>query len=177
MVPGRTKVECYTRWYAALGDPNVDWANKRSGKWTEDEDIKLKDAVQMQGGKDLVAVSAMVPGGKGWAAISALVLGRTRAQCYSRWHDVLAPHIDRANGRTGKWAEDEDIKLKNAIQTHGGKNWPAIAAMVPGRTEKQCCVRWIKNLDPKRSTVREEEHAILDKAPALGDRIGPPLEA
>jgi hypothetical protein len=61
-----------------LGDPNVDWSNKRSGKWTEGEDIRLKDAIQMHGGKDWAAISGMVPGTKDWFAIAALVLGRTK---------------------------------------------------------------------------------------------------
>jgi hypothetical protein len=42
----------------------------------------------------------------------------------------LDPGIDLANGRTGKWAEDEDIKLKDAVQIHGGKEWIAITALV-----------------------------------------------
>jgi hypothetical protein len=37
-------------------------------------------------------------------------------------------------GRTGKWAEDEYIGLKDAVQTHGDKDWAAITALVPGRT-------------------------------------------
>jgi hypothetical protein len=32
--------------------------------------------------------------------------------------------------------------LKDAVQTHGGKNWVAIVALVPGRTKKTCCNRW-----------------------------------
>jgi hypothetical protein len=40
----------------------------------------------------------------------------------------LDPSIALAAGRTGKWAEDEDIKLKNAVQMHGGKNWIEIVA-------------------------------------------------
>jgi hypothetical protein len=46
--------------------------------------------------------------------------------------------IDGTTGRTGTWTEDEDIKLKDAVQMHGGKNWIAIAALVPGRTKSQC---------------------------------------
>jgi hypothetical protein len=37
--------------------------------------------------------------------------------------------------RKGKWAADEDSKLKDAVQTHGGKNWKTIAALVLGRTK------------------------------------------
>jgi myb proto-oncogene protein len=95
----------------------------------------LKDAVQTHGSKD-------------WAAIAALISGRTKHQCCRRWHDGLDASIDRANGRTGKWAEGEDSKLKNAVQTHGGKNWAAIAALVSGRTKQQCCTRWHDFLNP-----------------------------
>jgi hypothetical protein len=84
-----------------------------------------------------------------------------------RWHDALDPSVDRANGRTGKWEDDEDIKLRNAVRIHGGKNWVAIAALVPGRTRIQCVGRWRKYLDPDRSTVREEEHDTVDMASAL----------
>jgi hypothetical protein len=47
-------------------------------------------------------------GAKDWPAIAALVPGRTQTQCRQRWHRRLDPRIDEANGRTGKWAEDED---------------------------------------------------------------------
>jgi hypothetical protein len=60
-------------------------------------------------------------GGKNWDA-AALVPGRTQQQCCHRSHNALDPSIDRVNGRTGEWAEDEDIKLKGAIQTHGDKD-------------------------------------------------------
>jgi hypothetical protein len=29
------------------------------------------------------------------------------------------------------WKEDEYIKLKNSLETHGGKDWLAIAVLVP----------------------------------------------
>jgi hypothetical protein len=73
-------------------------------------------------------------GGNNWGAIVALVPGRTKSQCIGRWKGVLDPSIDRANGSTGKWSVDKDVKLKDAVQTHGGKNWGPIAALVPGRT-------------------------------------------
>jgi hypothetical protein len=125
LVPGRTGSQCAGRW----NHTEVNRVNGRTGKWTEEEDRKLKDAVQTHGGKN-------------WVVIGALVPGRTNGQCRQRWHDGLHPSIDRVNGRTGIWTEDEDIKLEDAVQTHGGKNWAAIAAMVPGRTKSQCTSRW-----------------------------------
>jgi hypothetical protein len=128
LIPGRVRKQCLRRWYDAL-TPSIDRSNGRTGKWSEDEDSKLKNAVQKHGGK-------------GWGKISALVPGRTRRQCSSRWENILDPSIDRANGRTGTWSEDEDSKLKNAVQKHGGKGWVTISALVPGRTRSQCRHRW-----------------------------------
>jgi myb proto-oncogene protein len=116
-------------------DPSIDQASERTGKWTIDEDSKLKNSVEMHGGKD-------------WAAITALVPGRMKIQCTNRWKDALDPRIDRANGRTGKWTINEDSKLKDSVEMHGGKDWAAITALVPGRTRKQCCQRWYDTLNP-----------------------------
>jgi hypothetical protein len=137
LVPGRTKNQCSSRWSKFLNS-NVDPSNGRKGKWDEDEDSKLKDAVQTHGGKN-------------WAAIAALVPGRAASQCCSRWTYVLEPNIDRANGRTGKWDELEDRKLGKAVKKHGGRNWAAIAALVPGRAEKQCHNRWKDILKPNNA--------------------------
>jgi hypothetical protein len=134
LVPGRTRNQCRGRWKDVL-DPSIGGMTRRTGKWTPDEDDKLKDALQMNGGKN-------------WGAIAALVPGRTKTQCYDRWKDALDPSIDRANGRTGKWAEDEECNLKDAVQTHGDDDWVAVAALVPGRTRNQCRGRWKDGLDP-----------------------------
>jgi hypothetical protein len=141
LVPGRTKVQCKYRWKDVL-DPCIDRANERMGKWAEDEDSKLKDAVQTHGAKN-------------WNEIALLVPGRTKQQCNDRWYRFLDPSIDRANGRTGKWAEDEDRKLKDAVQTHGSNDWDEITALVPGRTKVQCKYRWKATLDPSIDRASE----------------------
>jgi hypothetical protein len=208
LVPGRTQLQCYDRWRAAL-DPNIVRVTGRKGRWTADEDTKLKDAVQLHGGKKWVAIAALVPGrkqkqclnrwknvldpstaldaghtgkwaededkklkdavqlhgGKDWAAIAALVPDRTRPQCVNRWHNALNPSIAVDAGRTGTWAEDEVTKLKDAVQTHGDKNWGAIAALVLGRTKSQCCKKW-RHMESNRSTVREKVADTLKKVPA-----------
>jgi hypothetical protein len=54
-------------------------------------------------------------------------------------HNIfVTPKMDQTNGRTGELSEDEEIKLKDSLQMHGGKKWGAIIALVPGRTKKQC---------------------------------------
>jgi hypothetical protein len=48
LITGRTNCQHSSRWYRFL-DPNIDRAHGRTDTWTEDEDIMLKDAVQMHG--------------------------------------------------------------------------------------------------------------------------------
>jgi hypothetical protein len=134
LVPGRTRQQCCNRWYDALDPRNVR-TTTHMDKWTPDEDDKLKEAVQMHNGKN-------------WFAIATLVPGRTRQQCSFRWRDVFDPREDRTSARKGRWTPDEDAKLKDAVQMHGGKNWEAIARLVPGRTIFQCGQRWHSALDP-----------------------------
>jgi myb proto-oncogene protein len=105
------------------------------GRWTADEDSKLKDAV-------------LTHGGMNWAAITSLVPGRTRIQCNDRWNKYLDPSIDWTTRRTGKWTPVEDSKLKDAVETHGDQNWYVIAALIPGRTKLQCRTRWQNAFDP-----------------------------
>jgi myb proto-oncogene protein len=87
--------------------------------------------------------------GKNWPAISRLVPGRTEKQCLNKRNRSFKRSIDRTPARTCNWTSDEVPRLKNAVQTHDGKNWDAIVRLVPGRTEKQCLGRWRDGLDPR----------------------------
>jgi hypothetical protein len=147
LVPGRTRIQCRHRWNDVL-DPNIDGASGRTGKWTAVEDIKLKDAVQTRGDKE-------------WVAVASMVTDRTRVQCYNRWHKILKPNIGRASARKGKWTAVEDSKLKDAVQLHGGKNWVAITALVPGRTKNQCHNRWYHFLDCSTSPANGRAGTVL----------------
>jgi hypothetical protein len=158
LVPGRTKVQCSSRWRDAL-DPSIGWMTARTGKWTADEDKMLKDA-------------ALAHGGKNWEAISALVPDRTKVQCRNRWLNALDPNISRTTVRAGQWTVDEDKMLKDAVPTHGSRNWEAIAALVPGRTKVQCCKRWynalVSSIDPTTARTgkwtAEEDKKLKDAA-------------
>jgi hypothetical protein len=138
LVLGRTREQCRNRWCATL-DSNIDPTTARAGKWTVDEDKTLRDAV----------VSC---GGKNWELIAALVLGRTKVQCRNRWCGTLVSKMDPTTARLGTWTVDEDTKLRDAVLSHGGKNWELINALVPGRSLSQCYNRWRKCLDPDRMT-------------------------
>jgi hypothetical protein len=156
LLPGRTEKQCRHRWHGGVLVPSTPLTAARLGRWGEEEDLRLKGAIEAHGDKN-------------WVAIAALVPGRTQKQCWTRWKDVLDPStINRSNGRTGKWTEGEVLRLKGAIQMHGDKDWAAIAALVPGRTRKQCSDRWKKYTDPIRRTVQEKALGTPNKAPALG---------
>jgi hypothetical protein len=131
-VPGRTKKQCCSRWHGGLVS-NINPTMARAGKWTADEDEKLKDWVREYGEKN-------------WKELTALVPGRTKNQCCSRWHSALVSDSNPTTARASKWAADEDKKLRDGVRAHGGKNWKAIAAFVPGRTWEQCCSRWHDSL-------------------------------
>jgi hypothetical protein len=83
-------------------------STRATGGWTSEEDAQLTRSVantsKKRCGKKYTT---------DWVEISSLVPGRTNRQCSSRWDNVLDPSIDRANGRTGTWTEDEDSKLKD----------------------------------------------------------------
>jgi myb proto-oncogene protein len=191
MLLGRTNVQCRNRWVVSL-DPDIN-----AGKWTPAEDATLLEA-KSELGKDWVAIAALVPGrtnnqcqqrwarnldpdintgkwtveedtkltvtvkelGKDWAAVAAMVPGRTNVECRQRWANNLDPAVNR-----GKWTAEEDAKLTVAVKELGN-DWTAVAAMVPRRTNKQCCVRWAKSSDPdiKSGNWTVEEDAKLTVA-------------
>ena len=53
---------------------------------------------------------------------------------FFRWKKSLNPMRERV----GKWAPDEDKRLKIAVKLFGAKNWNKIARFVAGRTQVQC---------------------------------------
>jgi hypothetical protein len=144
LVPGRTRRQCSDRWHNALV-PSADRATVRADNWTAVEDSKLKDAFQIHDGKN-------------WGAIASLVSDRTPKQCRNRWQHFSIP----TPGRRGKWTEDDVIKLKAAVQTHG-KDWAAIAELVPGRTKGQCRSTWKNVLDPNIDRATPELSAFATK--------------
>jgi hypothetical protein len=133
-VSNGTKSQCTSRWYGAL-NARIVGTTVRTGKWTPEEDGKLKDAVQMKDGKNRDAFAGLVP-------------GRTQNQCKGRWLPVLDININCPTGRRRKWRSEEDDMLKNGLPLQGRKDWNAIATLFPGRTRHQSSKRWLTHLDP-----------------------------
>jgi hypothetical protein len=123
LVPGRTGTQCRQRLMCTLESTK----GKTAGRWKSEEDAKLIDAVSKYG--------------KEWVAVAKLVHGRTNQQCRKRWSHTLDPGITR-----GRWKPEEDAKLIKAVEKHG-KNWVAVATLLPGRTDDLCRYRWVYKVD------------------------------
>jgi len=69
--------------------------------------------------------------------------------------------------RKGPWSPNEDDLLRKAVKKHKRRMsdipWTSVAAMVPGRSAKQCRERWRNHVDPSISHApwSEEENALL----------------
>ena len=57
-------------------------------------------------------------------------------------------------------------KINDHVKQHGAAKWAALAATLPGRTNKQCNQRWTKTLDTtiKRGPWTASEDKILIEA-------------
>ncbi|XP_039139795.1 snRNA-activating protein complex subunit 4-like isoform X1 [Dioscorea cayenensis subsp. rotundata] len=114
---GRTGPQCSNRWRKSI------LPDRRVGRWSIDEDKRLKVAV-------------MLFGAKNWNKIARFAPGRTQVQCRERWLNCLDPSLNLE-----AWIAEEDTKLLDAINTYG-YCWSKVATCVPPRTDSQCRRRW-----------------------------------
>jgi myb proto-oncogene protein len=111
--------------------------------------------------------------GKDWILVAAMISGRTNPLCRQRWVNT----VDPANKTLkGKWTPEEDAKLTEEVKKHG-KDWLAVANMVPGRSNLQCRRRWINTVDPTNkknkgkariSWTPEEDAKLIEAAKKHG---------
>ncbi|CAA6661262.1 unnamed protein product [Spirodela intermedia] len=127
---GRTGPQCSNRWRKSLHP-----SRRKVGRWSVDEDKRLKVAVILFGAKN-------------WNKIAQFTPGRTQVQCRERWVNCLDPSLNLE-----EWTEEEDTKLKEAIATYG-YCWSKVASSVPPRTDSQCRRRW-KVLFPDEVPLRK----------------------
>lgn len=103
---------------------------KLKGAWSNEEDIKLKEAVSHC---DPIL----------WDVIAESVPGRTPIQCKERWLYRLHPEIKKT--RFEKWEDELIIHERNRV----GNHWTLIANKLPGRTSCAVKNRWYSVLRNK----------------------------
>jgi hypothetical protein len=141
LVPGRTAMQCSTRWQGALN------TTIHKGKWEAEEDRILIAAVEkwrtehpprspVSGDSDDdEEQSEGIP----WGVIAAMLpRRRTGIQCQARWSEALDPTI-----RKGKWTAEEDEMLFKGVEEFG-QCWIKVSSRVKGRTQRQIRTRWMQ---------------------------------
>jgi hypothetical protein len=125
------------------------------GKWTEDEDNQLRQAVKRHAGKN-------------WKRIASHLPGRSDVQCLHRWQKVLKPGLIK-----GPWTPEEDATVIRLVKIHGQKKWSFIARQLKGRLGKQCRERWYNHLNPdinKSEWTDSDDAQIIKLHGELGNR-------
>jgi hypothetical protein len=74
----------------------------------------------------------------------------------------------------GRWTSEEDARLTEVVTELGANSWPAVSALVPGRTNRQCRHRWTMSLDPTLEKTRgkwtlEEDAALTEAVTEFGN--------
>ena len=106
-------------------NPTGGITRSKCKRWTDEEDQRLRDAIEKYGTDNWLAVSTYVAG------------GRTKAQCSQRWNRCLDPKILHNN-----WTREEEEKLIEAVQRYSPRSWTRVSAELPGRTDVQCRFRY-----------------------------------
>ncbi|KAH0789474.1 Myb-like DNA-binding domain containing protein [Histomonas meleagridis] len=112
---------------------------KRSSPWTEEEDERLRAAIQVHGSDNWTIVATFVGG------------GRTKSQCSQRWRRVLDPKINKGN-----WTKEEEEKLIEAVKSFGNKAWTRISSELGNRSDVQCRFRY--NFLQKKALQNQTEN-------------------
>merc|ERR1711865_473004 len=130
------------------------------GRWTKDEDTKLRAAVKEMSGKN-------------WKRISELAFTGVRSdvQCLHRWQKVLRPGLHK-----GPWSKEEDAIVLEVVNRSGGVNsvkWSAVANQVKGRLGKQVRERWYNHLDPmlKKSMGTTRRRVVITTSSQNGKQV------
>ena len=120
----RTAQDCLVRWRYSI-DPAI-----RRGKWTAEEDERLRQGVARHGAK------------LGWAKwVPGHMNGRTAPQCRERWVNSLDP--SKKPSTEASWSAEEDAALVEAVELLGSRRWSAVQrhAQLQGRTDQHWAIR------------------------------------
>lgn len=131
--------------------------------WRRQEDQALRDAVEQVGEA------------RNWNRIAVIVGTRDAGACAQRWRKFVRPEL--AAVKKGKWAVEEDTKLRRLVREYGHKvsgMWEYIShGMDRSRNPKQCRERWTNFLDPSLKFgpwTAEEDCQLMALHEQLGNK-------
>jgi hypothetical protein len=153
------------------GDPG----GCKKGKFSGEEDVLLKEAVETVG--------------HNWKEVAKLVPGRTHVQVKIRYFKhldpsmnkgafsdakdgLLDPSLEEGGSKKGSFSATEDILLKEAVQKLGHK-WTEVAKLVPGRSYPQVRTRYLRHLDPSINQSKfsqEEDKKVIEAYQNMGPK-------
>jgi len=145
-LPGRSATDCKQR-HEFLLNPSIV---KGRGSWTEAEDKRLAELVNLYGPK------------KWSTAIAPHLPGRLGKQCRERWHNKLNPQL-----RGGKWTDEETELLFKLHKQHGNK-WTTISKELPGRSDNDVKNRYYSQVRRKKNASPPLDVAAVITTPATG---------
>ena len=95
---------------------------KKRAPWTKEEDVTLFELVEKHGTTNWSIISTDLN-------LKYHLNNRTGKQCRERWHNHLAPNVNKDN-----WSDEEENILFTKHMEYGNK-WSDIAQYLPGRTD------------------------------------------
>ncbi|KAG2679860.1 hypothetical protein I3843_11G071400 [Carya illinoinensis] len=122
--------------------PKNDGSAKKvmnKGAWTEEEDQKLSQYIEIHGAKRWTTVAVKAG------------LNRCGKSCRLRWLNYLRPNIKRGNISDAE--EDLILRLHKLL----GNRWSLIAGRLPGRTDNEIKNYWNSHLSKK---INHKEKAL-----------------
>ncbi|KAI5707364.1 hypothetical protein M8J77_000935 [Diaphorina citri] len=135
---------------SAMDKPVAEQGGKvvNKGRWTKEEDEKLKQLVKKLGDTN-------------FDIVATFFTDRSDVQCQQRWHKVVNPDLVK-----GPWTKEEDETVVELVQKYGPKKWTLIAKHLRGRIGKQCRERWHNHLNPniRKCAWTEDEDRIIYEA-------------
>mmetsp|Transcript_13137 Transcript_13137/g.45959 ORF Transcript_13137/g.45959 Transcript_13137/m.45959 type:complete len:615 (-) Transcript_13137:162-2006(-) len=148
-VSRRSPGACRVQW-AVLSAP-------KAGEWTRGEERRLLALAQKHRGF-------------AWRAVAAeLGTGRSALDCFRRYQRALNPSMLRV-----AWTAGEDATLREAVRAFGNPEhwWQHVADRLPGRSARQCRLRWEQTVDPSIVSgyfSPEEDRRLFLAVRACGD--------